>query len=184
MNHKYLILSVVLLIILPLFSIMACARRQTGPAVEQPASYEESETEDASAESELVPPPEIEAQPGSADDAAAAEFIQEDIYFKKGSATLQPEALEILQKKARWLLNNPEVKIIIQGHSDEPGSREANFALGDRRAGSVISYFLGMGIDLSRMTAVSYGKEKPVSTGTDEASRALNRRVHIEYDIY
>lgn len=184
MNNNHLTGYVVLLTALSLLSISACAQRQPGPEAQQPESYSESQTEDASVESEWVPPPEIEEESASTYDAAADVIISEDIYFKKGSAVLQPEAREILQKKAQWLLDNPGAKIIIQGHSDEPGSNEANFALGDRRAGSVITYLLEMGIDLTRMTAVSYGKEKPLSMGTDETSRARNRRVHIEFDIH
>ena len=184
MNHRYLTGCMVLLTVLIVFILAACAQNQTLQETPPPESYSESEAEDAAAESEFEPPPEIETDTEPSYDAAAEEFISEDIYFKKSSAVLQPEAREILQRKARWLLDNPEAKIVIQGHSDEPGSKEANFALGDRRAGSVISYLIELGIDLARMTAVSYGKEKPVSMGTDEASRAKNRRVHIEFDIY
>lgn len=184
MKNKYFTGCMALLTALMVFSLAACAQNQTRQETGQPDSYNAPEAEDASAESELVPPPEIEEETAPTSDAAADQFINEDIYFKKGSYALQPEARTILQRKAGWLLDNPEMKIVIQGHSDEPGSNEANFALGDRRAGSVITYLMELGIDLARMTAVSYGKEKPESMGTDEASRAKNRRVHIEFDIY
>ena len=184
MNSKVLIVSMVLLTVLPLFILAACAQKQSRPETPPTEFHSDTAAEDASAETDMVPPPEIEPETTPAVDAAAEQFLSEDIYFNEGSAVLQPAAREILRRKARWLLDNPEVKIIVQGHSDEPGGQEANFALGDRRAGSVITYLIEMGIDLARMTAVSYGKERPVSMGMDEASRARNRRVHMVFDIY
>jgi peptidoglycan-associated lipoprotein len=110
-------------------------------------------------------------------------FMEEDIYFEKQSSSLLTEAQEILTRKAQWLKQNPQVSAIIQGHSDEPGSAEYNFALGDRRAGNAKSFLIQQGIDPSRLTAVSYGKEKPIDPGNNEEARAKNRRVHflIEY---
>jgi len=77
----------------------------------------------------------------------------------------------------------PEIGVIIQGHTDEPGTAEYNFALGDRRAGNVKGFLIQQGIDPSRLTAVSFGKELPAEPGNSEAARAKNRRVHfvIEY---
>ena len=184
MNNNSLIGYMLVLVTLALFGMAACAQTPASPDEQPLESYSESEADEAAAESELIPPPEIEEEATLSDDPSAEQFISEDIYFKKGSAALQPDARAILQRKAGWLLDNPDVKIIIQGHTDEPGSEEANFALGDRRAGSVISYLIELGIDMARMTAVSYGNEKPVSMGAEEESRAQNRRVHFEFDIY
>ena len=184
MNNNCIIGYMVVLVALALFGMAACVQTPASPDEQPSESWSESETDEAAAESELIPPPEFEEEATLSDDPSAEQFIAEDIYFKKGSAALQPEARVILQRKVGWLLDNPDVKIIIQGHTDEPGSKEANFALGDRRAGSVISYLIELGIDMARMTAVSYGNEKPVSMGTDEESRAQNRRVHMEFDIH
>jgi peptidoglycan-associated lipoprotein len=106
-------------------------------------------------------------------------FMDEDIHFDKDSSSLLPEAQEILKRKAQWLKQNPDVSSIIQGHSDEPGSAEFNFALGDRRAGNAKSFLIQLGIDSSRLTAVSYGKEKPIYAENNEEARAKNRRVHF-----
>lgn len=132
-------------------------------------SLEESHLESATAEQTLPVDREI--------------FMEEDIYFEKKSSSLLPAAQEILTRKAQWLKQNPQVSVIIQGHSDEPGSAEFNFALGDRRAGSAKSFLIQQDIDPSRLTAVSYGKEKPIDPGNNEEARAKNRRVHflIEY---
>jgi len=108
---------------------------------------------------------------------------KEDIFFDDASASLQPEARAILKKKAEWLLHNPDINVVIKGYSDEPGTDEYNFALGDRRAGSVKSFLIKMGVDPSRLAAVSYGREGLAETRDDKASKAENRRVQIVVDI-
>ena len=107
----------------------------------------------------------------------------EDIFFDKESYSLLPEAQTLLKKKAQWLIQNPGINVVIKGYSDEPGTDEYNFALGDRRAGSVKSFLIKMGVDPSRLAAVSYGREGLAETGSDKTSKAENRRVHIAIDV-
>jgi peptidoglycan-associated lipoprotein len=111
--------------------------------------------------------------------AAKNQFLVEDIYFKKGSYRLQPEARTVLYRKAEFLKKYPQVSIIIEGHTDESGSRETNIAFGERRAGEVKSFLIREGIQRERLIAVSYGKERPVDPGKSEKARAKNRRVHF-----
>jgi len=111
--------------------------------------------------------------------AAQNMFMDEDIYFKKGSCSLPPEAKEILKKKARWLQDNSDISVIIQGHSDEPGSAEFNLALGEKRAGRVKTFLIKLGITSSRLIPVSYGREHPVASGQNKEARSKNRRVHF-----
>ena len=111
--------------------------------------------------------------------AARIKFVYEDIYFKKGSYRLQPEAREILKRKAEFLKKYPQVSVIIEGHTDERGSKETNIAFGDRRAGEVKSFLIREGIERQRLIPVSYGKERPIDTGKTEKDRAKNRRVHF-----
>jgi len=106
-------------------------------------------------------------------------FVNEDIYFSKGSYSLVSPAPEVLKKKARWLKKNPIISVIIQGHTDEPGTAEYNLAFGARRGGEVKSSLIKMGILPSRLTVVSYGKECPLYKGRSEESRRKNRRVHF-----
>lgn len=110
-------------------------------------------------------------------------LVSEDIYFEKGSWSLTAESRQLLREKALWLLANPSVNVVVQGHSDESGSDEFNLALGDRRAGSVKSFLIEAGIDRERIAAVSYGREKPAEMSKDEESRNKNRRVHIDIDL-
>jgi peptidoglycan-associated lipoprotein len=106
-------------------------------------------------------------------------FMYEDIHFKKGSYRLLPEARLILKRKAEFLKKYPEVVVIIEGHTDERGSRETNIAFGDRRAGAVKSFLIREGVERYRLIPVSFGKERPIDTGKTETARAKNRRVHL-----
>ena len=107
-------------------------------------------------------------------------FVNEDVHFDFDSSVLSAEAQQILLDKAQWLRRNPGVSVVIEGHCDERGTNEYNLALGDRRASSVKAYMADLGISASRMQTVSYGEERPLDPGHDEAAWARNRRAHFE----
>ena len=113
--------------------------------------------------------------PGSAADFAA-QAGSDHVLFGYDSYELDEEARTILGKQAEWLARYPQVRISVEGHSDERGTREYNLALGDRRASAAKNFLAAQGVDTSRMTMISYGKERPVAGGTDEAAFAQNRR--------
>jgi len=106
-------------------------------------------------------------------------FVSEDIYFNYRSYAISPEAAEILKRKAEWLQKHPDATVIIEGHTDSRAGREANLAFGEKRAGKVKSYLMGLGIDGARLIAVSYGEESLIDSGNDKAARARNRRAHF-----
>ncbi|MEG3163930.1 peptidoglycan-associated lipoprotein Pal [Sphingomonas sp. PB2P19] len=85
-------------------------------------------------------------------------------------------ARAILDSQAQWLARYPNVRITIEGHADERGTREYNLALGDRRANATKNYLAAKGVPSERMTTISYGKERPVAMGSDDQSWAANRR--------
>ncbi len=87
--------------------------------------------------------------------------MYEDILFDKSSYQLLPDAKDILVHKAQWLQKNPNIKVIVEGHTDEAGTQEYNFVLGDQRAGAVKSFLIGQGIQSARLIAVSYGMSNP-----------------------
>ena len=89
---------------------------------------------------------------------------------------IDPTARAILDSQAAWLAKYPQVRATIEGHCDESGTREYNLALGDRRANSAKNYLVARGVDPSRLTTISYGKERPLANGSDEDSYAQNRR--------
>ena len=130
---------------------------------------------------------EEELEEGSIKEGTAAEraasaqemFENEDIYYSFDSASLTPEAQEILQRKAQYLADHPHLKITVEGHCDERGTNEYNLALGDRRAESAKGFLVDLGVASSRMTTISYGEERPVDPGSSEEAWARNRRAHF-----
>ena len=112
----------------------------------------------------------------------AAAGINDTVYFDYDKTTLRPDTLPALLRVAEWMRRYPDVQIRIAGHADERGTREYNLALGDRRAASVRAYLVSQGIAAQRLETVSYGKERPVVVGSDEASWAKNRRAVAEVE--
>ena len=102
--------------------------------------------------------------------------VFDTVYFATDSSTLNTEAQGVLRAQAEWLKANPALNILVEGHCDERASREYNLALGDRRANAVKSFLTGLGLEGSRVETISYGKERPVATGSDAESWAINRR--------
>ena len=98
------------------------------------------------------------------------------IHFAYDQYDIDPEARTILDSQARWLAAHPNARVAIEGHCDERGTREYNLALGDRRANAAKNYLAARGISPSQINTISYGKERPVALGSDEASWAQNRR--------
>jgi len=98
------------------------------------------------------------------------------VLFETDSYSLNAAALATLGKQAAWLKRNAQWRIVIEGHADERGTREYNLALADRRAATVRDYLVNQGIPAGRMSAISYGKERPVALGSNESSWAQNRR--------
>ncbi len=113
--------------------------------------------------------------PGSQDDLRAKAGT-DTVLFGYDSYELDAEARGVLARHAEWLRANPTVRITLEGHCDERGTREYNLALGDRRANSAKNFLAGQGIALTRISTISYGKERPAVDGSDEAAWAQNRR--------
>ena len=100
-------------------------------------------------------------------------------YFDFDSATLSTETTMVLDSAVDKFAKNPSARVVISGHADERGTREYNLALGNLRASAVADYMLARGIDGLRIKKVSYGKERPLLNGSNEAAWAKNRRVEI-----
>ena len=102
--------------------------------------------------------------------------LKRSVYFEFDRYEVKPEYRALVETHARWLRANPAARLTIEGNSDERGSREYNVALGQRRAESVTSLMVTMGVKPEQIEAVSFGKEKPRATGHDESAWAENRR--------
>jgi peptidoglycan-associated lipoprotein len=106
-----------------------------------------------------------------------ANTVGDRVYFETDKAELTADAKAVLDRQANWLARrNSDLKVLIEGHADERGTREYNFALGERRAKAVVDYLKARGIGASRMRLVSYGKERPAVLGSDDAAWSQNRR--------
>jgi peptidoglycan-associated lipoprotein len=101
------------------------------------------------------------------------------VYFDFDSSTLRDDTKAALDANHAFLTSNTNVEVQIEGHCDERGGVEYNLALGERRAKSVMDYLSAMGIAANRITTISYGKEKPIAMGHDEASWSQNRRANF-----
>jgi len=104
------------------------------------------------------------------------DFSLQTVYFDYDDSTLRPDAREALRKNATYLKSNRDVAVEVQGNCDERGTEEYNLALGKRRAEAAKSYLVDLGVNSARVATVSFGEEKPVAMGHDEASWAKNRR--------
>ena len=112
---------------------------------------------------------------GSQEDFVAS-VASDRIFFGLDQYDIDAEDQATLQSQAAWLQQNPSVRVTIEGHADERGTRDYNIALGERRANAAKNYLASLGIDPGRITTVSYGKERPAALGSDEAAWAQNRR--------
>ena len=102
--------------------------------------------------------------------------VGDRVFYDFDKAVLKPEAQRTLERQATWMKQNSRVMVSIEGHADERGTREYNLALGERRANSVKDYLVVLGVNPSRINTISYGKERPVATGSNEAAWTQNRR--------
>ena len=112
--------------------------------------------------------------PGSVQEFSAS--IGDRVFFDTDSTELNPTATAVLDKQANWLNQYQKYTFTIEGHADERGTREYNFALGARRAESVKNYLIAKGVSASRMKTISFGKERPVAVCNDISCWSQNRR--------
>ncbi|MBC7986372.1 MAG: peptidoglycan-associated lipoprotein Pal [Sphingomonadaceae bacterium] len=113
--------------------------------------------------------------PGSREDFLAR-VGSDTIYFGLDQHDIDAEDRATLDSQATWLTQYSSVFVTVEGHADERGTREYNLGLGERRANAAKNYLVSRGVDASRITVISYGKERPVALGSDESSWARNRR--------
>ena len=118
---------------------------------------------------------QINEKQGAFDAAVGA-----NVYFAFDSHALDEDAKATLRKQAEWLKANPDLALIVEGHTDERGTREYNLALGQKRAEAVRRSLSILGVKDEQLEAVSFGKEKPAAQGASEDSHARNRRVEFQ----
>ena len=164
--HKSLALGVAALAL----TIAGCGRKEPPaidvPPTEQPAA---DPTGAAPGDVELTELPAMQAD-------LVAKAGSDTVYFGTDEFQLDDQSKATLGAQARWMLANPKVRASIEGHADERGTREYNLALGERRANSAKNFLIANGVPAGRLTTISWGKERPAATGSDETAWTQNRR--------
>ena len=105
-----------------------------------------------------------------------ADGVPDRVFFATNESVLTTASRETLRKQAAWMRENADVTVVIEGHADERGTREYNLALGERRANAAKDYLMTYGISSNRMSVLSYGKERPVDSGSSPLAWSKNRR--------
>ncbi len=113
--------------------------------------------------------------PGSQEDFVA-NISADRILFDTDKFDVDTQDQDVLRSQAAWLARYPQTRVTIEGHCDERGTRDYNIALGDRRANAAKNFLASLGVDSTRISTISYGKERPEALGSDEESWARNRR--------
>tara|TARA_B100001123_G_C14649025_1_gene764916 strand:- start:52 stop:534 length:483 start_codon:yes stop_codon:yes gene_type:complete len=102
--------------------------------------------------------------------------VKDRVFFATNKSTLTTASRDTLRKQAAWMRKKKDITVTIEGHADERGTREYNLALGERRANAVKDYLMTYGISGSRISVISYGKERPVNSGSTPLAWSQNRR--------
>lgn len=157
----------VLLLTASLIALAGCAKKP--PAQLPPAPV------DSTGPTVPTGPTSTAPVPGSQEDFVAT-VSSDRIFFALDESSVDAEDRTTLQSQAGWLARYPQKRVTIEGHCDERGTREYNLALGERRANAAKNALVALGVSADRINTVSYGKERPDATGSDEDSYARNRR--------
>ena len=105
-----------------------------------------------------------------------AKGVPDRVFFATNETILTTASRETLRKQATWLRKNSDINVVVEGHADERGTREYNLALGERRANSAKDYLMTYGISSDRISVLSYGKERPVDSGSNPLAWSKSRR--------
>jgi len=160
-----------LIIAAALIATAGCAKKR--PAELPPAPQDSAQVDPNMGQS--TNPVGAGVVPGSQQDFMRS-VSSDTVLFGLDMYDIDAQSRAILDSQAVWLQRYPGVRVSIEGHADERGTREYNLALGDRRANAAKNYLAARGVDASRITTISYGKERPAALGSDESSYAQNRR--------
>ncbi len=151
-------------------SVTACASRpKPGPAPEPAPPPAVAPTPTPTP----APAPSATVTPGTIQDFVVN--VGERVFFDLDSYSVRADAAPLLDAQAAWLVRYPNVQVRIEGNADERGTREYNLALGSRRANSVREHLVSRGVAPSRISTVSFGKERPIDPGTTEEAFQQNR---------
>ncbi len=169
-----------LLVLMACIVLTACATKKE---VETQTTTSASTTTEAKTETEKADPIEPiagqmqgDVYTGTDTVEYLADGVPDRVFFATNESILTTASRETLRAQAAWLRKNPSINVVLEGHADERGTREYNLALGERRANAAKDYLMTYGISSDRITVLSYGKERPVDSGSNPLAWSKNRR--------
>ncbi len=179
------------LILVPVILMSACGSTGakkgapvTGGATPPPADSARTSPLDSGSGAGITPLPQtggMESQAGDPLNDPASPLAKRVIYFDYDSNNIRAEDRATIEAHAQYLAQRGNVKVTLEGHADERGSREYNIALGERRSNAVRDMMSLLGVSAAQVASVSYGEERPAVLGDDESAWRMNRRVEIVY---
>ena len=166
------------LVLMACIVLSACAtKKEVGT---QTTTTTEAKTETTETKAEAIEPIAGQMQgdvyTGTDSVGYLAEGVKDRVFFATNESILTTASRETLRAQAAWLRKNPDVTVVVEGHADERGTREYNLALGERRANAAKDYLMTYGVSSDRITVLSYGKERPVDSGSTPLAWSKNRR--------
>ena len=175
MNLSKILKNAFLVVIFGLI-VTACATKKSVKTATESSTTKAAETQKADPIEKLDALMQGDVYVVSYTVGELASGVPDRVFFATNETILTTASRETLRKQAAWLRQNSDVTVVVEGHADERGTREYNLALGERRANAAKDYLMTYGISANRISVISYGKERPVDSGSNPLSWSKNRR--------
>ena len=156
--------------------LTACATKKEVSTTKEAPKKEEPKKEEVTKIEKIAGQMQGDVFVGTDSVKYLADGVPDRVFFATNESILTTASRETLRAQAAWLRENTNITIVLEGHADERGTREYNLALGERRANSAKDYLMTYGISSDRITVISYGKERPVVSGSNPLAWSKNRR--------
>ena len=153
--------------------LTACATKKE-VAVEKEAPKEETKKEEVTKIEKIAGQMQGDVYVGTDSVKYLADGVADRVFFATNESILTTASRETLRAQAAWLRENSNITVVLEGHADERGTREYNLALGERRANAAKDYLMTYGVSSDRITVISYGKERPVDSGSNPLAWSKN----------
>ena len=156
--------------------LTACATKKEVATTKEAPKKEEPKKEEVTKIEKIAGQLQSDVYVGTDSVKYLADGVPDRVFFATNESVLTTASRETLRAQAAWLRENSNITIVLEGHADERGTREYNLALGERRANAAKDYLMTYGISSDRITVISYGKERPVDSGSNPLAWSKNRR--------
>ncbi len=176
MNLSKILKNAFLVVIFGLIVTACATKKSVKTTTESSTTTQPAETQKADPIEKLDALMQGDVYIGSDTVGELASGVPDRVFFATNETILTTASRETLRKQAAWLRQNSDVTVVVEGHADERGTREYNLALGERRANAAKDYLMTYGVSSDRIKVLSYGKERPVDSGSNPLSWSKNRR--------